>query len=95
MGRLIDADAFKNFIENLPKEPNGTSRAYDEASILHFIDAQPTACNVEKVVAELERHKDCYEQVVGQVIVNNYDINLERADLLNHAIEIVRKGGAT
>ena len=77
MGRLIDADAFKNFIENLPKEPNGTSRAYDEASILHFIDAQPTAFNVEKVVAELEEN---YYKNGGMLIIDE-------------VIEIVKRGG--
>ena len=43
------------------------------------------------IVERLENHKDCYEKVIGKVIVNNYDINLERADLMNCAIEIVKQ----
>ena len=54
MSRLIDASSFKNFIENLPKNPNGTSRVYDEAAILRFIDNQPTAYNEDKVVDVLK-----------------------------------------
>ena len=48
---------------------------------------------MERIVEQLENHKNCYEKVIGQVIVDNYDINLERVDLMNHAIDIVRKGG--
>ena len=46
----------------------------------------------EQIVEQLENHKNCYEKVIGQVIVDNYDINLERVDLMNCAIDIVRKG---
>ncbi len=48
---------------------------------------------MERIVEQLENHKNCYEKVIGQVIVDNYDINLERVDLMNCAIDIVRKGG--
>ncbi len=100
MGRLIDADAFKNFIESLPKEPNGTSRAYDEASILHFIDTQPTAYDVEKVVAELGHEaklQKLFEEEfyarhnIAQAHIQRYAEQCYR----NKAIDIVRKGGAT
>lgn len=40
--RLISADAFEAYIKGLPKTANGHSKAYDESSILNFIEAQPT-----------------------------------------------------
>lgn len=46
--RLVDADAFIEFIRNLPKTENGYSRAYDESDIIHYINEQPTAYDVEK-----------------------------------------------
>ena len=46
----------------------------------------------ERIVEQLENHKNCYEKVIGQVIVDNYDINLERVDLMNCVIEIVKGG---
>lgn len=49
MGRLIDADAL---IEEINKKmPQGSARGVFKA----FIDEQPTAYNVENVVAEIRR----------------------------------------
>lgn len=87
MGRLIDADVL---IERIYEYQ---IKAIDTEDVIHSIKTMPTAYDIEKVVAELSNHKDCYEKVIGQVIVNNYDINLERVDLINHAIEIARMGG--
>ena len=47
MGRLIDADAFKELL--------GTNTKIRE-TFCKVIDAQPTAYSVEDVVAELEQH---------------------------------------
>ena len=76
---LINADSFKKFIESLPKNPNGTSRVYSESDILHFIDAQPTAYNVEAVEAELEEKRDKRTGILRLI--------------LDDAIDIVKRGG--
>ncbi len=60
-----------------------------EEAIKHWNTRKP----LERIVEQLENYKNCYEKVIGQVIVDNYDINLERVDLMNCAIDIVRKGG--
>ena len=70
MSRLIDADKLKVYLKEYLH--------YDHA--IPWVDAQPTAYDIEKVVAELE------EESVGV-----FDI---RTILSSKAIEIVRKGGA-
>ena len=90
---LINADSFKKFIESLPKNPNGTSRAYSESDILHFIDAQPTAYDIDKVVAELEEWSFKTEIVIPGS--DGYDDTANREIVCTkNAIDIVRKGGA-
>lgn len=41
-GRLIDAGALIEHIENLPKCPNGYSEMYDEAMIINIINKEST-----------------------------------------------------
>ena len=86
--RLVDADAFIEFIRNLPKTENGYSRTYDESDIIHYINNQPTAYDVEKVV---DQTKDYF----FKVIVNCEEENISHEILeYNKAIcEIVRSGG--
>lgn len=66
-----------------------TTVLHEEDAIKQWNTRKP----MERIVEQLENHKNCYEKVIGQVIVDNYDINLERVDLMNCAIDIVRKGG--
>lgn len=47
-GRLIDADEFIKEVENLPKEPNGYSKVYDEARIIMMIEATQTIIEADK-----------------------------------------------
>ena len=77
--RLIDADAFIEFIRNLPKTENGYSREYDESDIIHYINEQPTAYDLEKVVEEINKESAWYRGFLR--------IHTEEA------IDIVRKGG--
>ena len=87
-GDLISRSAFIEFIRNLPKTENGYSREYDESDIIHYINEQPTAYDVEKVVQCIHEYfmqkiDDCEEDIVPQEILE-----------YNKAIcEIVRKGG--
>lgn len=88
MGRLIDADVL---IENLReiKTLYGVPMTNRDEQMIHWIighiKEQPTAYNVDKVVAELEelpnREADYYYAHSNDVI--------DRED----AIDIVRKGG--
>ena len=57
------------------------------ATLASVIDAQPTAYDVDKVVAQLENERKFWE--------NAYDSNLgkEKARSYEHAIEIVKGGG--
>ena len=48
MGRLIDADCFKKFLQALCE----VGAPYEE--VIQLLDKEPTAYDVEKVVAELE-----------------------------------------
>ena len=79
--RLIDADAFRRYAH----EQLEGSKSYSADEIIEMIDKQPTAYNVEKVVAELEklpnREADYY-------YANSNDV-IDRED----AIDIVKRGG--
>lgn len=72
MGRLIDADAFKELL--------GTDTKIRE-TFCKVIDAQPTAFDLEKVVAELE--KESYQEWCDSPKIVE----------LNDAIDIVKRGG--
>lgn len=75
MSRLIDADALKKIIDEREKW------------ILELIDEQPTAYDVDAVVAELKDNCDIYS-------VKYYQENVDvKAVPINDAIDIVRKGG--
>ena len=84
MGRLIDADAFEKFIREKYEDGESTDDIKDQ--MLFDLSYQPTAYDVEKVVAELEKlsnaEADYYYASSNDVI--------DRED----AIDIVRKGGA-
>ena len=73
MGRLIDADKFKVYLQEY--------LGYGHA--IPWVDAQPTAYDVEKVVKQLEEEKE---------IVKEYD-KYHCSVRLDKAIDIVRKGG--
>ena len=79
MGRLIDADKL---------ESADFSECIDSMEIMAVIDAQPTAYDPDKVVEQLENERKFWE--------NAYDSNLgkEKARSYEHAIEIVKGGGA-
>ncbi len=76
--RLIDADVFK--------EEVGTETKL-RRTICKVINEQPTAYNIDAVVAELEDKKKFWEDSY------DYQIGKEKSRSYEHAIEIVRKGG--
>lgn len=76
---LISRSAFIEFVKNLPKTENGYSSEYDENEILHYINEQPTAYDVEKVVEQLDEY---ITKIVGR-----------GSGLYQTVMHIVRKGG--
>ena len=81
MGRLIDADDFKKFLQALCK----AGAPYSE--VIQLLDRQATAYDVEKVVAEMERSKRTSVECLGER--NGTGFN----KVMDLAIKIVRKGG--
>ena len=75
--RLIDADAFKKFMQALCK----AGAPYE--CVVELLDTQPTAYDVDKVVKELELHS--FE--LGMDTIPAHYVRL------NDAIEIVKAGG--
>lgn len=82
MGRLIDADEFAESLIYC----DGLGRRSLEA-ILKTLKEQPTAYDIEKVVADLEEKSDD--------IPIQYEDNYEKGfdDGVCYAIDLVRKGG--
>ena len=76
--RLIDADAFKELL--------GTDTKIRE-TFCKVIDKQPTAYDVEKVMAELEKSKDIGKRNYHQVELTAYVYAVDKA------IEIAKRGG--
>lgn len=85
MGRLIDADEFKNEVKR--EMLKGIIRENTGNALLEVIDAQPTAYDVEKVVKKMERKKQTSIECLGER--NGTGFN----KVMDLAIDIVRKGG--
>lgn len=75
--RLIDADAFKELL--------GTDTKIRE-TFCKVIDAQPTAYDVERVVAELEDGQMWKDYMI-------YELTHREHAILKKAIEIAKRGG--
>ena len=80
MGRLIDADRFKSFLQALCK----AGAPYHE--VIQLLDKEPTAYDISKVVAELEDAKF----LMPPENDNHYADN---GLFLEDAIDIVKRGG--
>lgn len=83
--RLIDADALKKDLKSVTLS-NGT--LVNTNAVLYLLEEYPTAYDVDKVVEQLENERKFWE--------NAYNRNLgkEKARSYEHAIEIVKGGGA-
>lgn len=102
MGRLIDADALIEVIkESRPLNwTDSESELQEDADYNHFIEMvkeQPTAYDVEKVVAELEREKELHKEHYNISIYKDFPDVKQRYKqiqlVLDKAIEIVKRGG--
>lgn len=79
MSRLIDAERFKRFLQALCK----AGAPYDD--VIQLLDKEPTAYDIDAVVAELENFK------INGTNLDKADYNWNLA--LIEAIETVKKGG--
>ena len=102
MSRLIDAEQTKLMLSELlevaKKENFTVEDVIDHAFV--WIDAQPTAYDIEKVVAELKEKKDEAGIIAGLISTrvgedeyeeDEYYVGMKHA--YGKAIEVVRKGG--
>ena len=100
MGDLISRSAV---IEVLNKYKfgaisNDTEREYTKETVLNFINEQPTAYSVEKVVAELEERL-LYSQDIGlsELMEKGHTFKTEcfkaKTNAYSDAISIVKAGG--
>lgn len=104
MSRLIDADAFKEYIENSfqdatnffkNEEGRELARQITDAFCLD-IEEQPTAYDVDKVVEQLEEERklsyadfDRYVEEVSPCLDAEYDDSFQRG--LERAIKIIKR----
>lgn len=99
MGRLIDADAIVfRCVDNADCMASKEKCLGCANYVCDVVDIkyQPTAYDVEKVVAELEEVSMNYFLTIANTGSEKLDIAYGYAsDAVNKAIEIVRKGGAT
>ena len=101
MGRLIDADELIIRLRNESIIPFSKMLLTDEhrwfIKLEDMIKTQPTAYDVEKVVAEFEREKELHTEHYNNSIYKDFpDVKQRYIQIqlvLDKAIEIVRKGG--
>lgn len=90
--RLIDADELTKEIMN--EMPVCASRGVFRA----FIDDEPTAYDVDKVLEQLEKEKDMHTLGYNLSLYKDKEIKDKYKTVmivLNEVIEIVRKGGVS
>lgn len=78
MGRLIDADALKSLIAGMAISNNYPANKAN--ALCELIDTQPTAYDVDKVVAQLEEYREEMER-------------FKCGGMLSDMIEVVKAGG--
>ena len=79
MGRLVDSDDVKELINSLESLPF-------EEDVDYLVDSIPTAYDVERVVAEIERNKRKIDDELENLL------HLGRYRAYNDAIYILRNG---
>ena len=110
MARMIDADELIKFFQEMKEKyqeaaSDATSdygitilgkvaKVYENA--ITMVNAQPTAYDVGKVVAELEQQTEQYKRRALELVEKSIEAGIHnkgKACSYEHAIEIVRKGG--
>ena len=93
--RLIDADELIKELKSLSIVLSGKQIFSDDAkdTVLRVINEQPTAYDIDKVVEELEEHKDQYRKLqLAHNDKNMIPVYVGKEMAVNCAIEIVKAG---
>jgi hypothetical protein len=102
MSRLIDADKLHDVVfENMYDNPHRDSAIhsnhyYEHRNFLKLISEQPTVYDIDKVVEELERTYDKYNDIDNDDCLgkdNRCDISNCDLCFQSHITEIVKRGG--
>lgn len=86
--RLIDADKLMGELHESLKGDCDLRKDYEFMGIDEFIENQPTAYDVDKVIAQLENEKKFWNDATY-----NKEIGKQKARSYAYAIEIVKGGG--
>ena len=86
--RLIDADDFFERIKN-DTDLCAEMEIYGEKALKKYLDLQPTAYDMDKVIEELEIERKTANNTYNSF---NMDVDLGRVFGLEKAIEIVKQG---
>lgn len=93
---LIDADVLKEYCMRASKSDDDFRRV-SLATLASVIDAQPTAYDVDKVVAQLEKkiqtHARCIEYENKNGTITEEFQQRKAVEVLKDEIEIVKGGG--
>lgn len=90
---LIDADALKEYCMRASKSDDDFRRV-SLATLASVIDAQPTACDVDKVVEKLEKRRMDALRHLRENKGTEFGYASECVyNALNEAVEIVKGGG--
>lgn len=87
--RLIDADKLMGELHESLKGDCDLRKDYEFMGIDEFIENQPTAYNVDKVLEQLKNEKEFWSDANA----HNKEIGEQKARSYEHAIEIVKGGG--
>ena len=92
--RLIEADTLKDSVEH---SLNTGRETFSAEIIYEAIDNQPTAYDVDKVVAELEKEKQKHKRLIEYEKKNGTmteeSDQRKSVEVLEKAIQIVKGGG--
>lgn len=97
MARLIDADALIEAMEKVEEDYENMGSIPNWFTALRIIKEQPTAYDVDAVVAELDKNAEAYRELgfkndrKGRSTVADKHYYKQTAYL--HAIDIVKRGG--
>ena len=87
--RLIDADKLMGELHESLKGDCDLRKDYEFMGIDEFIENQPTAYNVDKVLEQLKNEKEFWSDANA----HNKEIGEQKARSYEHAIVIVKGGG--
>lgn len=94
MARLIDADVLIETMKRVEEEYEDAMTCPSWWTAYNVIKEQPTAYDVEKVVAELEEAKMIYFLTIANTGDEKQDFAYcEVANAINKSIDIVKRGG--